>query len=64
MTASLSNQQSILKEVYAKMAIPPQFIKGRQKQEDPKAQARKKMAAAKLAKLKGQTVKDTDRDGK
>lgn len=49
------------------MAIPPQFLKGAgTKKQDPKAEAKKKVAAARLAKLKGKKapmVADTDRDG-
>ena len=58
MSANLQNQNPILKEVYAKMAIPPQFMKGKgnpQQNEDPRASAKKKKAAARLAMLKAKS---------
>lgn len=55
MSATLENQNPVLKEVYGKMAgIPPQFMKGKApSKSDPKGDAKKKAAAARLAKLKG-----------
>lgn len=54
------------KEFGSKVAIPPQFLKNKGKP-DPRAEAKKKAAAAKLAKLKGKKgakmVPDTDMDG-
>lgn len=51
------------------MAIPPQFMKNnKDKKSDPQAEAKKQIAAKKLAALKNKgkapMVRDTDRDGK